>query len=358
MTIEGMDKDILCQEIGDSSALVERPLASVNMMTYNHAPYIVQAIEGVLQQQTDFPLELVIGEDCSSDGTREIVFEYQKEHPRVIRVITSEQNVGPRENSNRVEKACRGKYIAYCEGDDYWHDPRKLQKQIEFLESHPDYGLIHSEVRMYSVESGHTIENLNRFQKAANRTFGNGNGDLFFEILVQNYKIRTCSVCVRKELLDRVVESDPVVFKSDRFMMGDITRWLELSRLTKFKYIDEPLATYNELPESLSHSRDIEKRMRFRLSRFDRTLYYAEKYGYTEKLPQRWWDDYTRPLLSYCYDNQDVATAVMLRERTQHLPLVQILLYWGSINPVIHFLLWPLVYSKRSVSKLVAVLRI
>ena len=351
-------KDIPCEEISDPSALVKEPLVSACMITYNHAPYIAQAIEGVLQQQTNFPFELVIGEDWSTDGTREIVFDYQKKHPDVIRIVTSDKNVGAEKNSLRTEKACRGKYLAYCEGDDYWHHPQKLQKQIEFLENHPDYGLVHSEVNMCNVESGRKIENLNRFDKVTNHTFDNNNGDLFFEILVQIYKIRTCSVCVRKKLLDHVVESDPVVFQSDRFMMGDITRWLELSRLTKFKYIDEPLATYNELSESLSHSKDIRKAVKFKLSRFDRTLYYAEKYGYTDKLPQSWWDHYTRPLLSYSYDNQDVEIAVMLKEKRKHFPFIQRLLYWGSINPVIHLLLWPLVYSKRFISKLVTVLRV
>ena len=96
-------------------SLMDKPLVSVHMITYNHAPYIVKAIEGVIQQKTNFPFELVIGEDCSTDGTREIVFEYRKKYPDIIRVITSEQNVGAIKNGYRTEKACRGKYIAYCE---------------------------------------------------------------------------------------------------------------------------------------------------------------------------------------------------------------------------------------------------
>ncbi len=74
------------------------PLVSVKMVTYNHAPFIAQAIEGVLQQKTKFPFELVIGEDCSTDGTRELVFEYQKKHPDIIRVVTSDENVGMKKN--------------------------------------------------------------------------------------------------------------------------------------------------------------------------------------------------------------------------------------------------------------------
>src|ERR1017187_8839583 len=119
------------------------PLVSVAMITFNHRPYIERAVKCVLNQETDFNVELVIGEDCSTDGTRELVFDLQRRHPEIIRVVTSEHNVGA-QNILRTERACRGKYLAYCEGDDYWNDPSKLAKQVAFLESRPDYVMVHS----------------------------------------------------------------------------------------------------------------------------------------------------------------------------------------------------------------------
>lgn len=121
---------------------MNNPLVSVHMITYNHEPYIAQAIEGVLRQETNFPIELVIGEDCSTDRTREIVMEYQKRHPDIIRVITSDQNVGMHKNNKRTIKACRGKYLTFCEGDDYWHHTKKLQMQVDYLEAHPEVVLV------------------------------------------------------------------------------------------------------------------------------------------------------------------------------------------------------------------------
>jgi glycosyltransferase involved in cell wall biosynthesis len=112
---------------------------SILMITYNHENYIREAIEGVLMQKTDFKIELVIGEDFSTDRTREIVMEYLKKYPEKIKVISSETNVGAMANELRTLKACQGKYIAFCDGDDYWTDPNKLQKQVDFLETHPDY---------------------------------------------------------------------------------------------------------------------------------------------------------------------------------------------------------------------------
>ena len=145
--------EIPCQEISDPAVLSKNPLVSVKMITYNHEPYIAQAIDGVLMQETDFPIELIIGEDCSTDRTREIVLEYQKKHPDIIRVITSDKNVGMHKNAHRTEKACRGKYIAFCEGDDYWIDPLKLQHHVEFLKKNQDYGMVHTDASVLFYEN-------------------------------------------------------------------------------------------------------------------------------------------------------------------------------------------------------------
>ncbi|TVR84990.1 MAG: glycosyltransferase [Saprospirales bacterium] len=114
------------------------PLVSVRTSTYQHAKYIEQCIEGVLNQKTSFPFEFIIGEDFSTDGTRELVFSYAEKYPDRIRVVASDQNEGVRGNGWRCKVRARGKYIALCEGDDYWTDPLKLQKQVDYLEAHPE----------------------------------------------------------------------------------------------------------------------------------------------------------------------------------------------------------------------------
>lgn len=137
-------------EVRDPAALNKIPLVSVLLITYNHAPYIAQAIEGALNQVTTFPIELVIGEDNSTDGTREIVLDYQKRYPNAIRIITSNNNVGAHINAERTRKSCRGKYIACCEGDDYWIDTLKLQKQVDQIEANPE--MVMSAHRAYTVD--------------------------------------------------------------------------------------------------------------------------------------------------------------------------------------------------------------
>ena len=126
---------------------VPNPIVSCRVSTYQHAPYIKQCLDGILMQKTNFPFEIVIGEDESSDGTREICIEYADKYPDIIRLFLHK-----RENNILIDERpsakfqgtytmykLRGKYYAICEGDDYWTDPLKLQKQVDFLEKNSRY---------------------------------------------------------------------------------------------------------------------------------------------------------------------------------------------------------------------------
>jgi glycosyltransferase involved in cell wall biosynthesis len=111
------------------------------MITYNHEKYIAQSLDSVLMQKTDFEYELVIGEDASTDHTRDIIVECQNRYPEIIRLLPPAANMGVLRNMARTLKACRGQYVAVLEGDDYWTSPHKLQAQVNFLDSHPDYAI-------------------------------------------------------------------------------------------------------------------------------------------------------------------------------------------------------------------------
>lgn len=115
------------------------PKVSIFMPVYNHERWVAQAIEGVMMQCTDFSIELVIGEDCSTDGSRDIVKVYKRKYPDSILLLLNEKNIGPSLNGNNILRHCRGEYIAYCEGDDFWTDPYKLERQVRFLDENQDY---------------------------------------------------------------------------------------------------------------------------------------------------------------------------------------------------------------------------
>lgn len=112
---------------------------SVFMITYNHEKFIAKALDGILEQKTDFDLEIVIGDDNSTDNNKKIILEYARKYPNRFKLILHPANVGAARNQRSVFRMCKGKYIALCEGDDYWTDPLKLQKQVDLLEANPNF---------------------------------------------------------------------------------------------------------------------------------------------------------------------------------------------------------------------------
>lgn len=143
------------------------PVVSVIMLAYNHEKYIEQAIQSVLEQETSFPYELIIGEDCSTDGTRDIVMKYQKKYPDIIHPLYHEKNLGTTKNVYRVIQEAKGRYIAACEGDDFWCDKKRLQKHVDFLETHKEYVGISGRCRVVDAMgngiSSDAIENRLKF---------------------------------------------------------------------------------------------------------------------------------------------------------------------------------------------------
>jgi glycosyltransferase involved in cell wall biosynthesis len=133
--------DSFVDKVEDWSRLPIDPLVSVLMITYNHEAYIREALQSILMQQVSFPYEIVIGEDKSTDSTRHIVLEYQRRYPEKIRVRLAKENLFSQRINPTVGvlNSCRGMYVALLEGDDYWTDPLKMQKQVNIMEEHPDY---------------------------------------------------------------------------------------------------------------------------------------------------------------------------------------------------------------------------
>jgi glycosyltransferase involved in cell wall biosynthesis len=134
---------------------------SVCLITYNHELFIRDAIESVLMQKINVPIELFIGEDFSSDNTRIICQEYIEKYPDIIRLLSSSKNLGVMPNFTRTLRECNGKYIALCEGDDFWIDPLKLQKQVDFLEQNIDYILsFHNVIAVNVIDDKRTRTEL------------------------------------------------------------------------------------------------------------------------------------------------------------------------------------------------------
>lgn len=166
-------------------------ILSVCMITYNHERYIRKAIAGVIMQKTNFKIELVVGEDFSTDATRTLCQEYAERYPELIRLLPTEKNLGMTQNLLRTFNACAGKYIAICEGDDYWTDPCKLQKQVDFLEANPEYSAACHQTEKIIENSPREKELYFQFSKNI----------LTKKDLIRSTSIHTNSIVFRKEAL-------------------------------------------------------------------------------------------------------------------------------------------------------------
>jgi len=200
------------------------------MVTYNHEKYIKQAIESALAQKTNFDYELVIGEDCSPDGTRKIISEFQRRYPKQIRIISQPVNIGLYLNLINTLRSCQGRYIAGLEGDDYWTSPNKLQKQVDYLDKHPECSLC---LHKASIERDGSITEHKRAQIQ-----GKDKQYSFNDIVTNNF-IDSATVVFRASVLNGY---PPKWMK--QLAMGDWPLWVLCAKEGKLGYIDENMATY------------------------------------------------------------------------------------------------------------------
>lgn len=205
-------------------------LVSINCITYNHEDYIADAIDSFLMQKTNFDFEILIGEDCSVDGTKKIVEKYVSKYSEKIKLVTSDNNVGARRNAQRLRENSKGKYIALCEGDDYWTTPYKLQKQVDYLESHPECKMcFHGAeiVKFNKTPTGKLIRPSNKDVKYSTRDF-----------IIKGGFFPTASIVFPKYLMD----NPPWWFMEPS--IGDIPLALILSSHGYAYYIDEVMSVY------------------------------------------------------------------------------------------------------------------
>ncbi len=265
------------------------------MVTYNHGKYISQTLSSVLMQKVNFNYEIVIGEDFSTDNTRAIVKSYAKKYPDKINLILHKKNIGMVSNYFATYEACTGKYIAYCDGDDYWTDPNKLQKQVNFLETNPDYGLVHCNFDKLFNKTGKIIRNAQKNSKL----ISSSKIDTFNGLLINQYQVATLTVLARAELLNKALNNSNI----SEYMMLDLPMWLEMAQLTKFHYIRESVGVYRKVHGSASNDRStyrafVESGRRIRLD-------FANKYSASIELKNQLQRAYLKSLLLDAFYSKD-----------------------------------------------------
>lgn len=226
-------------------------------ITYNHEPYIRQCLEGFMMQKTTFPFEVLIHDDASTDGTAGIIKEYEVKYPNIIKPIYQKENQyskGIKISPTFQYPRAKGKYIALCEGDDYWIDPYKLQKQVDFLETHSEYGLCYAKAKCFNQEKQQWEGKL-------------GEDYVSFENLLCENTIPTLTVMFRKILLFQYYREIDICKMN--WKMGDYPLWLWIAERCKLYFINEVFAVYRVLNESASHSKSVERCIQFYQSCYD-----------------------------------------------------------------------------------------
>ena len=239
----------------EKNEIVNTPLmVTIRCITYNHKPYIRQCLEGFVMQNTNFRFEAIVHDDASTDGTAAIIREYAEKYPDIIKPIYETENQYSKHDGSldRIMDAhMHGKYIALCEGDDYWIDPLKLQKQVDFLEKHPEYGLCYTNYETLYESKKQIVP-----APSAKRNSGN----IFEELLQRNF-IVTATVLFRTNVYYSA--SKQIMEYAQSWSIGDYPLWLEIAKDWKIKYLRDCTTIYRVLSDSASHSSNVNKTVAF-----------------------------------------------------------------------------------------------
>lgn len=316
------------------------PLVSISCITYNQESYIRQCLDSFLNQQTNFSFEVLIHDDASTDGTADIIREYEKKYSHIIKPIYQAENqyskgirgIAARFNFSRA----LGKYIAMCEGDDYWTDPYKLQKQVDFMEANPDYGLVHTGYKIYRVA-------LERFESV---TVNIHTGNILKE-LIQYNEIGTLTVLLRSDIIKLFLESE----LSRSALTMDYMMWLYFAENSKIGYLLDCTAIYRILPESMSNSWNPEKKRNFDCWILDIKILFAKRNNCLPLLKGQI-EKFSKLDIEYAFytkNRQILDDAYRYLKNNSSLRIKDFLYYYGIKNDILRVFVKGVMYLSKTI---------
>ena len=225
-------------EKSDFSCMLTSPLVSVVVITFNHGEFIQEAVESIAKQQCTFPFEIIIGDDFSNDDTRHLALTLQARFSSLIRVIMYKKNVGMNINFATLIGLARGKFLAFCEGDDYWQVSNKLQRHADLLQACPDVSLVFSDYgrTFFSEKKWHWVE----------RTvpdYVNANTQLSLFSLLKEMHIHLSAMMAPSALIREYLVS---VYHNQQRSLGDVPLFLYLASQGNVRYLDGSVSTYRQ----------------------------------------------------------------------------------------------------------------
>lgn len=262
------------------------PLVSIISLTFNHASYIRAALDSFLTQDASFPFEIIVHDDASTDGTSEIIREYVEKYPDiVIPIIQTENQFSIHRDFAPILNTCiqraKGSYIAFCEGDDYWTDNTKLQKQIDFLGSHPEFGMCYTDFDVLNEKNGRYTRNvfkngLKGFQPVFNSP--------------EEFILSQAYMCPPTWVFRKDIFPENLFGSCD----GSFVMFTHFMCVSKVKYLDFTSATYRIVAESATHSSDFDKLYKRMKNILDTQLILIDHYGLDQKYKKKCHESYYR----------------------------------------------------------------
>lgn len=274
-----------------------RVLISIVIPSYNRADTVGQTIDSILAQKVDADIEIVIGDDCSTDNAREVLTRYKEQHPDVIKLLLHEQNMGLGANWATCVKACKGKYICNCDNDDYWHNEHKLQIQLDYMESHPESNICITNHRTLNRTTGETKEckaiiDHSDIQKSM------WGGCMFCN----------ATIMYRADFMKAHLDLDEFIKR--RFSLQDWPAWVILTAHTDIDELPESTATWCTETVSITRPDSVE-RFAKRLEEDRKVCKYLgelfpEKFPYTDEM----WENFASGrLMAKAFDVGDYESA-------------------------------------------------
>ena len=261
---------------------------SVVIPSYNRADTVGQTIDSIIAQTVDAQLEIVIGDDCSTDNAREVLQEYKNRYPDSIRLIFHEHNIGLGANWATCIKACSGKYICNCDNDDYWHNPEKLRIQLDFMETHPQSNVLITNHRTHNRKTGEIIEQEAYIDRS-------------IPLQQAFFQGRECfcnaSIMYRADFLKEHLPLDDFIER--KFTLQDWTAWIILAAYTDFDIIPVSTATFGIETASITRPDSIEKLKKRMEKEEDCYRYCCELFPDKLAFDERGWNSYVNRLLLF-----------------------------------------------------------
>lgn len=231
------------------------PLVSVIVLTYNQENYIRQCIDSILSQETDYPFEVILGEDMGTDSTREICRQYAAKENRII-LPDREKNLGVTMNWIRCVQQAKGKYVMSVAGDDYWHNPEKIQIQAEFMEKHPECVICHTDKNILYTGTNKLVRDFNRTKGIIPPE-----GRIQKEVIAGREHIAAGTMCIRRDMIEEKLPFE--IYEREQFPCEDWPTIVILSAFGDVRYIPVSTLTYRIGQESILNQRNYDKIRRY-----------------------------------------------------------------------------------------------